>query len=100
MRRFRLASAADRDLDEIWDYIAAEDGSDRANVVVRRILSHADTLAMSPQIGRIRPELEPNCRSFPVQSLIIFYRLESDGIEVLRVLDGRRDIERVWKKNE
>jgi toxin ParE1/3/4 len=99
-RRVRLATLADRDLDELWDYIADNDGSDRASNVVRRVLLQADTLAMSPHIGRARPELEPSCRSFPVQNLIIFYRPDLDGVELLRVLDGCRDIESVWKKSE
>ena len=34
-----------------------------------------------------------NVRSFPVRSYVIFYLPVSDGIEVVRVMNGRQDID-------
>jgi toxin ParE1/3/4 len=34
-----------------------------------------------------------NLRSFPVGSYIIFYLPLSDGVEVVRVMNGRQDID-------
>jgi toxin ParE1/3/4 len=34
-----------------------------------------------------------NLRSFPVGSYVIFYIPVSDGVEVVRVMSGRQDIE-------
>jgi toxin ParE1/3/4 len=42
--------------------------------------------------GRERRELRRDLRSFPVGSYLIFYVALADGIEVVRVMNGRQDI--------
>jgi toxin ParE1/3/4 len=49
-------------------------------------------LLQSPLAGRERPDLCQGLRSFPVGSYVIFYIPLLDGIEVIRVLNGRQDI--------
>jgi toxin ParE1/3/4 len=50
-------------------------------------------LAGSPRIGRERQDLHPDLRSHPVAGrFVIFYRVADEGIEVVRVLHGSRDI--------
>jgi hypothetical protein len=51
------------------------------------------TLAQFPYIGTSRDELIPALRSLPVGNYLIFYRPIPDGIEVVRVLPGMRDID-------
>jgi toxin ParE1/3/4 len=46
----------------------------------------------NPLAGRARPELAENVRSFPVGNYVIFYRPLQDGIEIVRVLSGYRDL--------
>ena len=43
-------------------------------------------------IGQSRPELLHDLRSFAAGSYIIFYSPTDDGIYVLRVIHGARDI--------
>jgi toxin ParE1/3/4 len=43
-------------------------------------------------MGRKVGELAPNLRSLPVGSYLIFYRPIDDGIQLIRVLHGARDI--------
>ena len=50
-------------------------------------------LAQTPQAGRARGDLAPSLRSFPVGRYIIFYTPVSDGVEVVRVMNGRQDID-------
>jgi len=50
-------------------------------------------LAQTPLAGRSRDDLVSNLRSFPVGNYIIFYTPVSDGIEVVRVMNGRQDID-------
>ena len=50
-------------------------------------------LAANPSAGRARDDLAPKIRSFPVGNYIVFYLPLSDGIEVVRVLHGRQDID-------
>lgn len=49
-------------------------------------------LAEHPKAGVARDDLATGLRSFPVYPYILFYRPITGGIEVVRVLDGRRNI--------
>jgi len=82
---------AEEDLVEIWLYIA-DDNPDAADKVLDEIDNACQLLARSPQCGRLRKELAPKLRSFPTGNYVIFYRPQDDGIEVIRVLHGARDL--------
>ena len=86
---------ANLDLLEMWEYIA-EENIGRADTFIETILETCETLALSNQMGRLREELAPNLRSFPVKSYLIFYRAIADGIEVARVLHSSRDIDNTF----
>jgi toxin ParE1/3/4 len=45
-----------------------------------------------PGCGREEPKLGADLRSFPVGSYLIFYRPAANGIALVRVLHGARDI--------
>ncbi|WGM40609.1 Toxin ParE3 [Caulobacter sp. NIBR1757] len=49
-------------------------------------------LAEFPNAGPARDDLAPGLRSFAVYPYVLFYRPITGGIEVVRVLDGRRNI--------
>jgi toxin ParE1/3/4 len=89
--RPRKSPQAEIDLTSIWDFIA-DDSMKAADALLDRIEAAFDMLAERPLAGRARDDLASNLRSFPVGSYIIFYIPVSDGIEVVRVISGRRDI--------
>jgi toxin ParE1/3/4 len=91
MKRYRLTPRAEKDLDEISDYIAADDPV-AASRFIDKIEAKCQALAQSPGIGRTRAELGPNLRSSHVGKYVIFYRADDRGIEVIRVIHGQRDI--------
>jgi toxin ParE1/3/4 len=76
---------------EIWEYIAVKNPA-AADNLIDRIEAHLALLAASPAIGRQRDELARDLRSFPVGNYVIFYRSRKDGVELIRVLHGARDI--------
>jgi toxin ParE1/3/4 len=86
---------AREDLGDIWDYVAESD-VERADMLLDLIYEKCQRLAEYPEIGRARHELLVNLRSFTVKNYVIFYQPTDDGIEVLRVLYGARDIHRVF----
>lgn len=94
MPRLKLQPRAERDLDEIKDYIA-RDNPRRALSFVRELRQVCERLAANPRMGRARPELRPGLRSFPHGDYLIFYRPLRDGVRVVRVLHGARDIRRL-----
>ena len=53
-------------------------------------------LARNPAAGRERPELVSDLRSFLVGRYILFYRPIDDGVEIVRVLHGARDIDSIF----
>lgn len=80
------------DYTEIWDFIAQNDEG-AASSLLRLFDEKVLLIATSPQIGRARPELGTNLRSFPVGNYLIFYRPLTEGMELIRVLHGARDID-------
>ncbi len=86
---------AEFDLDSIFDFIA-EDNVDKAEEVLRLIDNKLSLLADSPKMGRLRQELEPELRSFPIGRYMIFYRPILGGIEVVRVLHSSQDIQSLF----
>ena len=44
-------------------------------------------------MGRPRPELRSDIRSFPFKGYVIFFRYHAGRFEVISILDGHRDVE-------
>ena len=59
--------------------------------LVREIHAKANLYASQPEMGTSREDLGEGFRVFSVKSYVIVYRAMQHGIEVLRVIDGRRD---------
>jgi toxin ParE1/3/4 len=95
MARITRTSRAKLDILEIWFFIA-EDSLDAADRLVGQFDEALLMLATAPEAARRRPELGRGLRSFPVGSYLIIYRPISGGIEVIRVIHGARDIDRIF----
>ncbi len=97
MSKLRVARSAVSDLDEIWLYIAQKQSIETAEQVVSFLTSKFSLLAALPRIGRRRPELGVDIRSFPVQNYRIYYREEKRGIvRILYVRHGKREESRMF----
>jgi toxin ParE1/3/4 len=86
--RLAIRPEAIADLESIEDHIALDD--------VDQALAFMTLLAGQPLMGRARPELGADIRSFPVGRCVIFYQPILSGIDVVRVLSGARDIDAVF----
>jgi toxin ParE1/3/4 len=86
----RRPRAAD-DLIELWDYLA-DDNVARADAFIDDVDAKLNLLAEQPMLGRSREELAPGLRSFPLGRYVIFYEVIPDGIAIVRVLHGARDL--------
>ena len=85
---------AERDLDDLWCYMAiAADHPEIADRWLDALMAHARLVATQPKMGIARPEVAPEIRSFIEGRYVIFYRPIPDGIEIVRVLHGARDLE-------
>ena len=93
-RSLILSPQAQRDIEEIADYTIAMWGVTRAKTYVGEIQVALKTLAKSPNIGRDCNFIRKGYRKYPVGSHMLFYRLIESGIDVIRILDQRMDVER------
>ena len=91
MAQITRAREAEADLLEIWTHIA-EDNSYAADKLLRDIHSLCETYAEMPGMGQIRDDVLPGFRSIVVGQYVIFYQTLADGIRVMRVLHGARDL--------
>ncbi len=91
MSRHALSAQSRSDLDDIWLYIASDSVS-AADRLIDRLVGKIQVLAKQPGMGRIREDLAETLRSYPVDNYVIFYRPTHDGIEIVRILSGFRDI--------
>jgi toxin ParE1/3/4 len=91
MRRYRLTFEAERDLNEIADFVAARNPA-AAQRLVNRMEARCKALAGMPGMGRPREELARNLRSSHVAKYVVFYRSTQYGIDVIRIIHGARDI--------
>jgi toxin ParE1/3/4 len=82
---------AREDLLEIWYHIAI-DNETAAERWLRNIRLACERLADFPTMGAERSDLATALRSWPLDNYLIFYKPLPDGIEVLRVLHGARDL--------
>ncbi len=97
MPGFHIRPEAARDLDEIRRHIA-ENNPASAVRLIEEVIELFHRLAEFAMMGRSREELVPKQRSFPVGNYVIFYQPISDGVEIVRVLHGSRDIESLFER--
>jgi toxin ParE1/3/4 len=105
MNRARFSPKAERDLEAILNYIAA-DNSEAANRVRRNILDTADLLAQYSEPGRRIRNASPRhaqIRWFVVpkfHNYLIFYQPFRETILVVRVLHAAQDWTRFFPISE
>lgn len=96
MNRYRLTPEAANDLDQITGFIA-KDNPEAAARLLDSLQERCRTLAERPGMGRSREELAPNLHSSHVGKYVIFYRPHDEGVEVLRVLHGARNLPKLFE---
>jgi plasmid stabilization system protein ParE len=95
-RRYILAPEAALDLVKIWRYVGNNATIEMADRVVSVIREKIVYLAGRPGAGHWRKDLtdEP-VRFFSIYSYLIVYRPETNPLQVVAILHGRRDVERL-----
>lgn len=92
-----LSPAAKQDLIDHYVYFGEED-ADLADRFLDAVDATLDRLEAMPRMGRVFPTANPRIaglRMFAVPGFpkhLVFYRVVDEGIEVMRVLHGARDL--------
>jgi toxin ParE1/3/4 len=87
---------AEKDLLEIWSYLADQASPPIADTQLNAIEGACAKLEHWPHSGRQRDNLLPGLRSVVAFPYVIFYRVRDERVEVVRVLHGRRDIDTIF----
>ena len=94
MARFVLSPSAQADVDEIWAYTVERWGVEQAELYVRQLGSAVETIAQNPQRGRPCDEIREGYRWYPSGSHVVFYRITTKEVVVVRMLHQRMDFNR------
>lgn len=95
--RVRLTRDASRDLEGIYDYIAAHDSAPKASRVLDRLLECADSLVSAPERGSHPRELLAlgitDYRQVFFKPYRVIYWVAGETVNILLIADGRRDMQ-------
>lgn len=87
----RFSPAAERDLEEIGDFIA-QDNPRRALSFIVELRQIATDIGSHPFAWPERADLLPGLRMRRFGRYLIFYRTGEDGVRIERILHASRDI--------
>jgi toxin ParE1/3/4 len=90
--RVTISDRATLDLAKILSYILLlnRKSAESLDTLFRTRIA---SLAAFPERGRIREELGPDIRVLIIGVYLTIYRIEAEDIIILRVVDGRMDVE-------
>ena len=86
---------ARRDLANIRAFLTEEAGPETAGRILSEIEDACQRIADFPNIGKERPELDPELRSIPHDEYVIFYFPRSFGATIARIHHSSRDPDQV-----
>lgn len=96
MSGYVLTEQAEQDLNDIWDYISHQNIDD-ADAVLAELREAMEFLAESPSIGHRRRDVrDPRYRFWRANRFIIAYFHETNPLQIIRVVGGRRDLRRLF----
>lgn len=88
----RITQSAERDLEGIVDHLAGVRGTDFALSYLADLRQRVDTLQEFPRRYRVRRNFGRGVRVLVERPYLIIYRVETDTVNIMRVLHGRRRI--------
>ncbi len=88
---YLLSKEAEQDIAEIAEYTIAAFGIEQARQYRDGLIKTFVTLADSPLIGRDCGYIKSTYRRHVHISHVIYYRVQDDSVEIMRVLHGRQD---------
>ena len=69
-----------------------------ADRALERIERKIEQLQAFPFVGVARPRLAPDVRVAVVGTYLILYKVETEAVIVLRIIDGRMDVDKEFRR--
>jgi toxin ParE1/3/4 len=99
MNRYIIADEAIQDLQNISDYFL-RNNLEAGEQFLRAFNARCFQLVRFPKLGRSYAHLRPDLLGLSLRGFIILYKVSNNdkeiGIEILRVVNGRRDLENIF----
>lgn len=95
--KIHVSRIADADPLQIYRHLFERNPA-AAETWAREIDRKFESLKHFPFIGRERAQLGRGLRSVVCSPYVIFYMVEADRVNIVRVLDGRRDIDAEFQR--
>ncbi|MBF2057367.1 MAG: type II toxin-antitoxin system RelE/ParE family toxin [Cyanobacterium sp. T60_A2020_053] len=98
MANYQFSEDAVKDINEICDYIAKENPTSASNLF-DAVRQKCKLVANFPKMGKSYEQIRPNLKGFFVGDYIIFYYAYDDGIFILRIISGYRNLDILFNEN-
>ncbi|MDP3410835.1 type II toxin-antitoxin system RelE/ParE family toxin [Bosea sp. (in: a-proteobacteria)] len=85
---------ANDDLQSIWLWIA-RDSVGAAEAFLDRMIERIDILEQFPEAGPNRDEIGVGARALVAERWLVLYRVSADGVQIVRIVDGARDLSKL-----
>jgi toxin ParE1/3/4 len=99
MSSYSFADAAVKDLDDICEYIGQQNLK-AVSKLFDAIRKKCKLVANFPNMGKSYSKLANNLRGFVVEDYVVFYYPREDGIDIVRIISGYRDLESLFLEDE
>ena len=94
MGGYRLSPAAQADLESIRDHAVTHRGEPQAEDYTRNIQVACEALIEGTMVSRSAEEVRAGYRKVAVGSHVMYFRIQSDTLEIIRILHKSMDVER------
>lgn len=91
MSYYKLKPLARFDMREIWAYSVQQWGRAAANRYICDLTAAMESVAKDPYLGTSADEVRSGYRKHIFGSHVIFYKLETNGIDIARILHQQMD---------
>ncbi|KJH72284.1 type II toxin-antitoxin system RelE/ParE family toxin [Aliterella atlantica] len=99
MSRYTIAPEASSDLDEISNYFFLSN-VEAGERWFEAFNQKCQQLAQFPFMGRRYAHIRSDLRGLPLEGFIIFYRVQDTRIEIMRVVNGKRNLKTLFTEDE
>ena len=97
-RRLEFTARARRDIRSLLRYSLETCGAKSRDEYARALDEATLHLVDYPEMGYARPDLFTGARALTVEHHIVYYRVESGTIRIVRVLHEKSDAKRMFKR--
>lgn len=92
MANYQFSEDAVKDINEICDYLAKNNPRAASNLF-DAIRQKSKLFANFPKMGKSYSQIRPNLRGFLVKDYIVFYYVYNQGIVIVRIISGHRNLD-------